>query len=302
MTLPPLMLTERAERLLCLARAFLPPRAESAREAICSHLAADLLELQHALGGNPEPAVALKRTIESLDSTEQLLTTYSRLFLAPPAPALPNLGFYLDGAMMGSTCQTIESLYLKYGLERDAQHFKDAADHVALYLQFLGWLMAHAEEHRLAGDTRALLETLTDAVQTLTRHAEPALKRLQEQILKTEHTMSLPTVYGQLTSLALAATTDDNIALRAYLPARPPLAARPRSAQAPHPTAEATQSPPVACNSCGTDFVADEGLVGMITVLEAQGLDTAHMRICPKCRTAAMGMTALKIPTLKKAS
>jgi TorA maturation chaperone TorD len=295
------MLTERAERLLCLARAFLPPRSESAREAICKHLAVDLYELQQILNGGIEEVGAFEQAITTLDAPDHLLRTYSRLFLAPPAPALPNLGFYLDGAVMGNTCQDIESLYLKYGLERDA-HFKDAADHVALYLQFLGWIMARAEEQRLAGDSGGMVETLTDAFQTLTRHATPALEGLQEQIRKAEDEFSLPRVYGQLTRLALAATADDAAALRAQLPARQPAGSLVAETHAPQNSSGPASATPAACTSCGADFVADEGLARMISLLEAKGLDTAHMRICPKCRAADMGMTALKIPTLKKAS
>ena len=301
MTLPQLMLTERAERLLCLARAFLPPRTETACEAICEHLAADLRELQHTLEGRLEEVEAFEHSIAALEAPDRLLNTYSRLFLAPPAPALPNLGFYLDGAIMGSTCQDIESLYLKYGLERDA-HFKDAADHVALYLQFLGWIMAKAEEQQMAGDTRGMVETLTDAFQTLTRHAKPALERLHEQICKAEDELSIPTVYGHLTRLALTATGDDATTLRAHLPARQPSQAVTPADNSPHTTYDPVFSASAACAACGTDFVADEGLARMISILGAQGLDTAHMRICPKCRTADMGMTPLKIPTLKKAS
>ena len=301
MTLPQLMLTERAERLLCLARAFLPPRTESAREAICEHLAADLHELQHALNGGVDEVGAFEQSIATLEAPDRLLNTYSRLFLAPPAPALPNLGFYLDGAMMGNTCQDIESLYLKYGLERDA-HFKDAADHVALYLQFLGWIMAQAEEQRLAGDTRGMIETLTDAFQTLTRHAKPALERLDEQIRKAEDELALPAVYGQLTRLALTATADDATAVRPHLQARQPAGPVTAKSEAPQIFSDPTSSAPAACTNCGADFVADEGLARMISILEVQGLDTAHMRICPKCRTADMGMIPLKIPTLKKAS
>lgn len=301
MTLPQLLLTERAERLLCLARAFLPPSTESAREAICEHLAADLRELQHALKGSADEVDAFEQSVATLEAPERLLNTYSRLFLAPPAPALPNLGFYLDGAMMGSTCQDIENLYFKYGLERDP-HFKDAADHVALYLQFLGWIMAQAEEARLADHSSGLVETLTDALQTLHRHARPALERLLEQILKAEDELSLPPVYGRLARLTLSATSEDAATLRAHLPSRQPTGSLAVEGESPQTTQEPMSSDPAACTCCGADFVADEGLARMVSILEAQGLDTTHMRICPQCRTAEMGMTPLKVPTLKKAS
>ncbi len=297
---PEIKLSARAERNLCLAHAFLPPKGDAALEALRDDLIADLEEIFETLGVRAEALRELAEVLQAVERPESLMITYSRLFLAPPAPALLNLGFYMDGALMGHTCQDIERLYQGYGLERDA-HFKDTADHLALYLQFLGWLMAEAEERRLNGDA-AGKAVLADLVYTLERHALPAIERLHAHVLKAETGLGVDRMYGILARITCDAVRDDMAAIRASLPRSQPgvLGGKPSLDEL--TGSVAVDEHAVACASCSKSFVADSGLAHMVTVLAAQGLDTAHLRVCPACRAGSMGMTALKAPTLKKAS
>ena len=298
-----LQLVNRAETLLCLARAFLPPRDEADFSAMRDALGPDLRELDAELPLADTPQLtALCDTLAALPDHTRLLTSYSRLFLAPPAPALLNLGFYLDGGVMGGTCQTIERLYAEHGLERDA-HFKDTADHLALYLQFLGWSLARAEEALEAGDEAAARKVLTDLHQSIVQHGLPALGKLIAQIDKAEREFPVARIYSQLARLAESALERDAHAIQLLLPRKPTLLDGGLSAANPTTlSGDADTGPEIGCAACGTSFVAGKELASMIAVLETQGLSTDHMKVCPDCRAGVMGMTALAPPKLKKAS
>ncbi|CAM5308531.1 TorD/DmsD family molecular chaperone [Thauera mechernichensis] len=304
MAFSPQQLATRAELQLCLARCFLPPREAVDFLALRVDLPSDLRELNAELAvlGDAE-ADELCAALATLPNHAHLLTTYSRLFLAPPAPALLSLGFYLDGGLMGGTCQAIERLYQRHGLQRDAA-FRDTADHLALYLQFMGWLMARAADELNEGREQDALALLADAHQSIVCHGLPALQRLHSQIVKAQDTLQLEPIYARLCSLAHAALAADAHAIQALLPhAALPTGRLDRRTSA---TLETTPLPaandgPCACSACSKPFVASGDLAGMIAILEAQGLSTDHMRICPDCRSGAMGMTPLSPPPMRKA-
>lgn len=297
----PKNLGERAQWHLCLSHAFLTPRHAGTLEALHDDLIADLNELNTTLGLAEATTLArLQQALQTIPDQEQLLLTYSRLFLAPPAPALPNLGFYLDGALMGNSCQQIEDLYSAYGLTRD-NDFHDTADHIALYLQFIAWIYAQIMERIEEGEHEQVQHHLLDAYSTLRKHALPAMDRFIEQIDKAQAELNLPGVYGELARLARAALLQDATAIHHILP----------EDAAPLPTTEAPPAAPEEiatsdemshCNLCGKAFVAEAGLQQMINTLAEKGLSTDHMLVCADCRASKMGMQPMKPPELKKAS
>jgi putative dimethyl sulfoxide reductase chaperone len=302
MELSPQQLATRAELHLCLARCFLPPREAADFRALRDDLPVDLLELNAELGivGHAEMA-DLCAALAALPDHTGLLTTYSRLFLAPPAPALLNLGFYLDGGLMGGTCQAIERLYQRHGLQRDPS-FHDTADHLALYLQFIGSLLARAADQLDDGCERDALSLLADAHQSIVCHGLPALQRLYTQIAKTEETLTLAGLYARLCSLARSALNADARGLQALLPA--PTTAQlgkvNHNAQGVR-AAGALNDAACACTVCGKPFIAGPDLATMIEALNAQGLTTDHMRTCTDCRNGTMGMTPVSPPRVRAA-
>jgi len=297
-----LKLTTRAELQLCLARAFLPPMSQGDFDALRDDLGPDLRELNGELDVLPlAQATALFDALAALPGHDQLLRSYSRLFLAPPAPALLSLGFYLDGALMGSSCQAIERLYRQYGLERDKQ-FHDTADHLALYLQFIGWLLAQTQEHLNNGDAEAALALLNDLNYTITHHGLPAIQRLIAQIHKAEQELPVLHLYGQLATLVRQALANDAAAIQSVLPRPDAPVAKDQGTVGSGAESRAQEQAAMACTACGQSFVAGAELDTMIAALGAHGLSTDHMRICPDCRAGAMGMTPMQAPRLKKAS
>ena len=302
MTRSDLRLTLRAELCLCLSRAFLPPLQETDFHALRADLPADLADIDAELGLIGEARLArLADDLFALGDPRTLLLTYSRLFLSPPAPALLNLALYLDGGLMGSSCSELERLYAAHGVQRDPQ-FRDGSDHLALYLQFLAWSYAQTQEHLTAGDEARALSVLADVGSSLVRHGIPAIGDLLGQIREAESSLGLPGVYGELAQIVRLAFTSDAQAIGAWLPAEPaptPQVATPPTAPS---TGAATTEPVLACSRCGASFVAEGPLATMVSVLAAKGLDTAHMSLCPQCRTQAMGLTPMAPPQLKKAS
>ncbi len=294
-------LAERAQWHLCLSHAFLIPEQEGSLEALRDDLPADLEELNATLELCDAASLArLKLTLEGITDHQQLLLTYSRLFLAPPAPAIPNLGFYLDGALMGSSCQQIEDLYASCGLERQ-KDFHDASDHIALYLQFIAWLYAKILEHEEEQAHDEAQKHLLNAYGTLRNHALPALERFVEQIEKAQRELALPSVFGELARLAQAALRQDAAAIHSLLPDDAPLTVQQEHIEemAPQATTEGEMS---HCNLCGTAFIAEAGLQQMIDTLQQQGLTTDHMLVCADCRASEMGMKPMKPPEIKKAA
>jgi putative dimethyl sulfoxide reductase chaperone len=296
-----LKLATRAELYLCLSRAFLAPMREGDFDALRNDFSADVRDLHAELHLTDEAQISrLFDSLASLPDHATLLKTYSRLFLAPPAPALFNLAFHLDGALMGNSGLEIERLYETYGLERDTD-FHEASDHLALYLQFLAWVFARAQEQLDAGQESEGLRSLADAQGSIICHARPAMRRLILQIEKAEGELDLHGVFGEITRLTKTILDKDAAAIGAILPApEQPIAAveRPSVNRAPMDTPDAM----VSCPGCGKGFMAGGELATMITVLEAQGLATDHMRMCPDCRTGAMGLSPMEAPRLKRAS
>ncbi|HRP74764.1 MAG TPA: molecular chaperone TorD family protein [Rhodocyclaceae bacterium] len=292
---------DRAALHLCLSRAFLPPTGEADLEALRTDFVTDVDELAAALQLKDcmDPG-ALSVTLAALSDRLTLLRAYSRLFLVPPAPALLNLGLYLDGALMGKSSMEIERLYRTHGLERDA-NFRDGTDHLALYLQFVAWMLVRADEFVGRGEEAEALHTLADAHASITQHAAPALERLSRQIDKAERALDLPPVYGELARLTRSLLDSDLDLIAAFLP---------RSDEPVEPQLQLTNQPvsghphaSISCACCGNTFIAGDELKTMIAVLKGQGLSAEHLENCPDCRAGSLGLTPMSEPRLlKKAS
>lgn len=295
-------LTLRAELCLCLSRAFLPPLRECDFVAMTTDFPADLEELDAELSRiGSDRLMRIKESLASFADHSALLRTYSRLFLAPPAPALLNLGLYLDGGPMSNGCRELECLYVAHGLQRDPQ-FRDGSDHLALYLQFLAWCYAQAQEYLDAGNETQALNVLRDVGGSLVRHGIPAIGKLVAQLHKAESSLGLPGAFGELAELTGLAFNDDARAIGLRLPAEPVPTAETATPILATDAVTATADTILACSHCGKGFLAESALATMVAVLGSKGLDTAHLSICHDCRTRAMGLTPMKAPRFKKAS
>lgn len=148
----PLSLLDRADLLLCLARAFLPPPPGWSVCDWAQPLADDLAELGAALGLDTRAAVdalaaaSARWACEAArhdGSADPWLVEYARLFLTPPVPVPLNAGVYLEGTLGGSSVQMVRSCYRAAGVEPD-ERFHDLPDHVAMQLEFVGRLYERA--------------------------------------------------------------------------------------------------------------------------------------------------------------
>jgi putative dimethyl sulfoxide reductase chaperone len=281
-----------AELFLCLGRAFLPPARADFRRALATALPEDLGELNTALGFTDEPTLAaFESAISTTDTdTDELLVLYSRLFLSPPAPACLNAGMHLDGTIMGNSVLEMEELYQKYALTRDTE-FRDLPDHLALQLQFLGYLLA------LTLEADAPEDALVDARGFIFRHLLSWMSQLVQQCRRAEQADGLPPVYSNLASM----TADALERVCEHLPA-PTIEVQemrttpqPRSPGLPEDTGETAR-----CTRCGKPFLAGTELAAMIATLQSNGLAADHLAVCPDCRTAALGLQPLTPPRANK--
>lgn len=144
----------RADLCFVLARAFLPPPRDLSFRRWADSLAEDLAELASALGLNAEGALAVlnspPRHIAHMTDPVAWLVGYSGLFLTPPVRVPLNTGLYLEGSLGGEAAHMMRTCYERAGFAPN-QSFRDLPDHVAMQLEFLGWL----EERAAQGDDQA---------------------------------------------------------------------------------------------------------------------------------------------------
>nr|WP_284047804.1 molecular chaperone TorD family protein [Halomonas gemina] len=233
-----------------------------------------------------ERLAALSAAFAALTDTQRLILGYSRLFLAPPAPAPLNLGAYLDGGLMARSVSHMEALYCRHGLERDPA-FRDLPDHLALNLQWLAWVYSEAEEAREAGaDARA---ALTDAASMLEELTLPALAGIRRKVIAAD-VDATTRPWRLLVELTHDQLSRDLAHLRAALPE--PAREEPRSslsgpaADAAIATFEHSDAPRerLSCRACGRGFESDPVLAEMRRRLLAAGVDADHLAVCPGCR------------------
>lgn len=145
---------DRADLLLCLSRAFLPPPPQWSVCDWAQPLADDLAELgaslsidtgaaQSALAAACADWAAEAADPAHRDSGDAWLVAYARLFLTPPVKVPLNTGLYLEGSLAGQAAQMMRTCYEVAGVQPD-ERFHDLPDHVAMQLEFLGRLYERA--------------------------------------------------------------------------------------------------------------------------------------------------------------
>jgi TorA maturation chaperone TorD len=163
---------DRADLMLCLSRAFLPPPAGMSvadwgaplledLEQLCESLALESARIRTALGR--QIACGRSATQQSAGSADPWLVEYARLFLVPPVRVPLNAGLYLDGALGGGSVRMIGACYEVAG-ERPHQTFRDLPDHVAMQIEFVGRLLERAArgEADAAGMADEFVRTFVD--------------------------------------------------------------------------------------------------------------------------------------------
>jgi putative dimethyl sulfoxide reductase chaperone len=290
-----------ADAYLCLARAFLPPTQPGMLEALREALLEDLSSLHAELPispATPARVEALRAALADIPNDQTLLREYSRLFLTPPAPAMLNLGFHLDGGIMGRSTRQMEAYYQRHGLERDP-NFHDLPDHLALNLQFLAWVFAAAAEPA-RDDGVESQQGLQDARDLIAHFTLPGVHSLIGKIGQAIDEHGLGPTYSELARILADVLERDLTSLSELLPAR----ATPETTATPGPEpevpTEGDADAHLACRICGSAFVAGAALAGMIARLQAQNLATEHLAVCPDCRADAMGMRPLTPPSPKR--
>ncbi|WP_163576663.1 TorD/DmsD family molecular chaperone [Halomonas faecis] len=302
-----------AELYLCLSRAFLTPVRHVTREELRDALLPDLRELAGQLPAISDDWLArFTATLDAVDSSQQLLLGYSKLFLTPPAPAPLNLGAHLDGAIQGRSALRIEALYRRHGLER-ATDFHDLPDHLALNLQWLAWMLsrwleAHpngspAPDSDTAPESRDIVHDLHAMLQEITH---PGVARLRQAIaVAVDASRPEQQLWQWLVELTQHQLAHD----MAWLSPLAVAQAMPASSQArvdKQPVADneptddnaygrcVVSATAMDCRVCGERFPPDAVLSEMHERLTTAGLDAAHLALCSQCRevdTASPAMT-----------
>lgn len=278
-------LLPRAEFYLLLSAVLDPGNANRSGEALGDALLEDLAALGDTLPAvTPSWLSAFRTTLAELRSTDQPLKEYSRLFLVPPAPCPLNLGYYLDGGLMGRTVGVLDGCYHRYGLERNGG-FHDLPDHLSLNLQWLAWVIALAHE-RSEVDEDFDEAPLTDALGIISDIALPATGQIETRLDECVRERALSGVWPALVRLVRAQLAADRKWLSEHLnlgePSESPAEAAVGQAQ-PQPAEAPSLS--LTCRVCGTDFIADEAMAMMVTRLREAGLATDHMEHCPNCQS-----------------
>lgn len=294
MNKPCRQLTERAEFYLCLARAFLPPMEQRDFHAIREQLAPELAELGAELGYSiSRPLAQFRAAIARIPDEQELLRLYSRLFLVPPTPAHLNGGFYLDGAFMGHSTLQIETCYRRFGLVRSPD-FHDAPDHLSSLLEFLALIHARAEEANVAGDNAVVEILLRESGGFARDYVAPWLPALYRDLDGVTAHGSI-NVYAALVDVLQTAVAHDFARADAVSDPLPPaLASPPDNGSARH------SSDQLRCQSCGTAFIATDGMHDILLSLTRSGLGTEHLEQCPECRTRSMGLSSMPAPDPKR--
>lgn len=272
-------LTSRAEFYLCLARAFLPPHTDNDHSALAVYLADDLADLAGEIGYPISETLAqLRAAFGALPEPLALRQLYSRLFLTPPTPVALNTGRYLDGVVMGGSVQAIENWYRRRGLER-TESFHDLPDHVTLQLEFVAHLFAGAAAASQAGEDAGARQLEAEARAFLAAFVARWLPGFCAALERTHAEHRLPAPYLHLARILRAAVERD-----ATIGA-------PRTEAAP---ATATVTPIAASGPTPAQ------LQEIARALATHGQSVEHLGVPLAARDAALGLTRLAPPDLKR--
>ncbi len=297
------------ELLVLLGKTFLLPQDAARARVLREELVPDLEALNEELEFvEPQRLGTLATALaQAADAPGGFRRVYSRLFLAPPVIAPLNAGIYLDGALMGGSTLAMEECYQRHGLVRDAA-FRDLPDHLALQLQFVGYLHLLAAETVDAAERTGLVAEARDFIdQFLLAWLPDLVARLREQA----STEAPHLAYFELARLTADALKRVRQTLAARLPAteqaseappptRPTLIEALASRRAEKETADTgavdDEAEPVHCRRCGQAFALGRDLAFMIQALEAKGLASDHLQVCQDCRAGSMGLSPAGSP------
>ncbi len=293
-------LTLRAELYLVLSHAAVPPMRTEQQQAMLELLSDDLEALIHAQGLNPllTQLHQLKSSLERLaENPLELLRGYSHLFLSPPVRVRINAGFHLDGAAMAQSTLEMEALYNKHNVAQ-SEHFRDLPDHLAMQLEFIGFLMASAAEALEQGDEARRHAALTDAACFTNRYMEPWLAGFAGEIQHAAKTEQACAPYAALASIIGAVVAEDAPALAERFPPTPREVVEPAIDRDALRALHRQQQPPSigerSCRICGNAFLPEGEIATIIEKLEERGLATDHLRVCPDCRVSELGLAPMK--------
>jgi|AntDeeMetagen285_2_1112576.scaffolds.fasta_scaffold00105_11 TorA maturation chaperone TorD len=289
-------LLPRAEFYLLLSAVLNPGNTNRNGDQLREELLPDLTELSDAVSALTASWLnGFRESLAQLESVDQPLKEYSRLFLIPPAPCPLNLGYHLDGSLMGRTATVLDACYHRYGLER-GESFHDLPDHLALNLQWLAWVMALANEGSSGEDADE--NPLADAAGVIADYTLPAVEQLCRRLDEQARERGLSALWPELLNVVRSQLQEDRNWLATHLGS-----AKPDPAIASDTAAETTEFDAIdlCCQSCGVSFVAEEALAMMISRLREAGLSTAHLERCPDCSSSQnAGILAMTPPGAKR--
>lgn len=283
-------LVAKAEFYLMLSRAFLPPTAPDSHDAFVHALPEELREISAAAGyDNLQKIDAYATSAAGVADQTALLQIYAGFFLMPPREVQLHVSVYLDGTILGKSCDALEVFFRKHGLAR-SDDFHDLPDHLSAVLEFLALLYAKAAETE--GYPRA--DLLNDATE-LNRHFllswVPVMKRqlakMQQEVVAHRGTAAAPPIYLQLAELLEAALVADAGSLSPEL----------RRVLSPETEIETNKDDAKAmakCLECGADIAPAARIRRVKKVLEKEGIDTSHLDLCPKCRGVDLSPMGLR--------
>jgi TorA maturation chaperone TorD len=285
-------LAARAEFYLMLSRAFLPPTGPDAHDAFVNALPGELRETSEAAGYDILQKIREYAAVAArVPDRTALLQIYSGLFLMPPREVQLHVSVFLDGTILGKSCDALEVFYRKHGLAR-SEDFRDLPDHISAVLEFLALLYARAAE--TDGYPRADLENdATELVRHFLLSWVPMMKRQLARQQKEEDTHlgaeARPPIYLRLVELLEAALVADAGELSPSL----------KRVLSPEAQDEATREDSkemAKCVECGADIAPAARIRRVKKVLEKEGIDASHLDLCPKCRGADMFPAGLNVP------
>lgn len=291
------VLLPRAELYLCLARVFSPQGGQLSREQVDSELLPDFQALGSELSAITDQWLqSFSQALAASSAAGQMARDYTRLFLMPPAPAPLNLGYCLDGHLMGHTSQLLAAYQARYGLARQSG-FHDLPDHLSLNLQWLAWVLAGLREPPGEWEPSPECHPVADAHDVVSAYLLPGVRALIERVDASVAEKGTGGVWLALLQLAEAQLREDSEWLKAEVKAQRPAGTPQQQSPAQKPETEpAGEALSLICRRCGQSFVADEALSMMIPRLREAGLATDHMERCPDCQGNTQGPSLMTPP------
>lgn len=273
-------LVAKAEFYLMLSRAFLPPTAPNSLDAFVHALPEELREICATAGYDCLQKIdAYAASAAGVSDRTALLQIYSGFFLMPPREVQLHVSVYLDGSILGKSCDALQAFFQKHDLAH-SDNFHDLPDHLSVVLEFLAALYAKAAE--VDGYPRA--DLLNDATELNRRFLLSWVPVMRRQLAKMQKlaeenvgVRAMPPIYLQLTEILEAGLVVDAGELSPEL----------RQVLSPETQIETNKEDSkemARCVECGADIAPAARIRRVKKVLEKEGIDTSHLDRCPKCR------------------